>query len=85
MSRLYNVSIKSLGPVNTSRAVSLGLQSPGEGTSRVMLSKTTGALEGGGGGILMSHVEFKKWLCQLSLIFYFSIFHVDFKMVSCRM
>ena len=33
----------------------------------------------------MPHVEFEKWLCQLSLILYFSIFHVDFKMVSCRM
>ena len=28
----------------------------------------------------MSRVEFKKWLCQLSLFF-----HVDFKMVVCHM
>ena len=34
------------------------------------------------GGSPMSHVEFKKWLCQLSLIFNF---HVDLEMVSCRM
>ena len=36
-----------------------------------------GALEGGSP---MSHVEFKKWLCQL-----FFYFHVNFQMLSCRM
>ena len=41
-----------------------------------------GALDGGGGGSPMSHVEFKKWLCQLSLFFNFN---VDLKMVPCRM
>ena len=31
----------------------------------------------------MSHVKFKKWPYQLSL--FLSNFHVDFRMVSCRM
>ena len=33
----------------------------------IILLTTNGALDGEGGGSPMSHVEFKKWLCPLSL------------------
>ena len=50
----------------------------------VILLHTVGLLTGlgGGGGVPMSHVEFKKCQCPLSLV---TMSHVISKMLSCRM
>ena len=40
-----------------------------------------GALDGGSP---MSHVEFKKWLCQLSLFFLISMSILKWSLVVCR-
>ena len=53
--------------------------------SPLSICRALGGDGGGGGGSPMSHVNFKKWQCRMSLLLFSPMSHVEFKKGLCHM